>query len=215
MIAALKNLLTAGLPALLVLSALAGASPRISGDAGTARGAGPGTAVAVEFGAVDLTPRGCGSGIAYGLHAVRQVDRNVALELSLSRFSAPVEDGVLSLGKGRLSVIPATFSLIYRFGAGSRLIPYALMGAGFYLYSFAPETAAAAHAADVSDRLAAHLGAGLEYGVTRSWTVGVDARYAPVSTFVGPRGDVNPDPGLYPKVRLNQLAVRAVLRYNL
>ena len=210
--AILVNLARAGLAGLLALSTLAGPRLQPDGESGAARDKKPGTALEAGLGAVDVTSQGCGQGVIAGLGVLHYIERNIAFEFSLERFSVPLEEGVLSLGKGRLSVIPATFSLVIRIGAGSRLAPYALLGAGFYFYSFAPEAAAAALEAHVTDRMAAHLGAGLEWAVTPRWAVGIDARYAPVSTFIQPDRDAQPDPAVYPKVRFDQLAVRAVVR---
>ena len=215
---ALRSIVTLGMAALLTLAAAAGGSLWAADEGGATQDVKPGTAIGVAYGLSDFTSQGYGSGGLFQLALTTRIAGKLYGQFMLGRTLAPVEAGILDVGtgtaeNGKLSITPLTFSLQYRYEGKSPLVPYILIGVGFYLYHFAPEAGEEGMTADVAHRMALHVGAGLDYFVSRHVGFGVDVRYTPVSTFVQPYSVVNPFPNDYPKIHLDTLAVTGVVKY--
>jgi outer membrane protein W len=87
----------------------------------------------------------------------------------------------------------------YRFAHDRRLIPYAIFGLEFNFFQFRPADEADEDKYNVVDRLAPHIGAGLDWALSKWLVLNANARYSIIKTWVeelpreGPIGEVNPD----------------------
>lgn len=173
--------------------------------------------VAFEVGAgmATYTSKGFGSGFRYGLGLITHLSNMVALELLIERYTVSVEEEAEALGAGKLQVTPLLFNLHLDFTADKPLIPYALLGVGFYFFHFQPADLEEGEEQeeDLVDRFSLLVGGGVEYHVSKKVAFMAEARYCFVKTWMAAVGEIEFEPDEETKITPNSLVLSFGLRY--
>jgi outer membrane protein W len=170
-----------------------------------------------EAGAVFRTDQNFDTGFLYGAGFFTLLSPRIGLELLITGNRAPMNEPPAGLSAGKLATTQVLLSGQYRFAKDGRFIPYAIFGLEFNFFHFWPADEAEENTADVVDRLAPHLGAGLDWALSDWLTLNADARYSIIKTWVedlpreGPIGEVNPDE--VDQISLNALTLTLGLKF--
>jgi len=161
---------------------------------GDDHGAIPRFALVLDSGAVFVKEAGFGSGARYGGGLFFKTGHRMGVELLLERFAVPVALGAADLvSAGRMTMTTLLINeQIYVLTEG-RVLPYALLGVGFTLLSYAPDDWPAGVPRRVFvDRLALQIGAGLDVRVSSALALCGKARYNLVKTWMEDEGRTDP-----------------------
>jgi len=115
----MKKSLALGL-AVLILASFAPAAKRLGLAAGYAKQLGS----------------GFGGGLAAGLSFGFELTPMFAVEARAGLITSSVSGSPTGLSKGSMTLTPLTVALTARFGKGSKLVPYGVLGAGYSANSF-------------------------------------------------------------------------------
>lgn len=172
-------------------------------------------AMEISAGVATYTSKGYGSGFRYGLGLITQVSKKVALELLIERFSVSVDEEAEALGAGKLQVTPLLFNVLFGFTADKPLIPYALLGVGFYFFHFQPEglEEGEEQEEDLVDRFSLLVGGGVEYHVSKKVAFMAEARYCFIKTWMQRLDEHHVDPDEQTKITPNSLVLSFGLRF--
>jgi opacity protein-like surface antigen len=161
---------------------------------GDGRGAIPRFAVEIDSGAVFVREAGFGSGLKFNGGVFFRTGHRMGVGLSLERFAVPVESGTAGLlSAGRMTMTTLLVNEQLYLLTKGRLLPYALMGIGFTLLGYSPDS----WPADVPrrvfvDRMALQIGAGLDVRISPKLAVCLKARYNLVKTWMENEGRTYP-----------------------
>lgn len=77
-----------------------------------------------------------GGGLAPGFSLAYDLSPMFAVEFRGVLFSSTVTGSATSLSQGKMKMMPLELAAVARFGAGKKLVPYAVLGGGYGLHSF-------------------------------------------------------------------------------
>jgi outer membrane protein W len=170
-----------------------------------------------EAGAVFRTAQSFDTGLLYGAGFFTLLSPRLGLEVLITGNRVHMDEPPAGLSAGKLATTQVLISGQYRLAKDSRFIPYAIFGLEFNFFHFWPADEAEENTADVVDRFAPHLGAGLDWALSEWLTLNADARYSIIKTWVedlpreGPIGEVNPDE--VDQINLNALTLTLGLKF--
>ena len=169
----------------------------------------------VNAGMATYTNKHYGSGFRYGLGLITQLSKKVALEVLFERYIVSINEEAQELGAGKLQATPLLFNVVFGFSADKPLVPYALLGVGFYFFHFQPEDLEEGEEQeeDMVDRFSLLVGGGVEYHISRKLAFTAEARYSFVKTWMAPVGQIEFEPDEETKINLNSLVLSFGLRF--
>jgi outer membrane protein W len=168
-------------------------------------------------GAVFRTSQSFDTGFLYYGGFFTRLSSRLGLELLITGNRVHMDEPPAGLSAGKLATTQVLISGQYRLAKDSRFIPYAIFGLEFNFFHFWPADEAEENTADVVDRFAPHLGAGLDWALSEWLTLNADARYSIIKTWVedlpreGPINEVNPDE--VDQINLNGLTLTLGLKF--
>ncbi len=126
-----------------------------------------------------------GSSPALGASFSLALRRNLAIELAGSFLKAKTENDPQTFYKGSLTAVPLQLSLVWRFAFGRKLTPYALAGGSYFLNHFSLDSTMVdawngvgmTLTEKVNNAPGFHFGAGMDYSLNKTLSVGLDVRY--------------------------------------
>ena len=169
----------------------------------------------LRLGSASITPEGYGSSFTYGLGLYMHLSEKIGLEITLDRYSVPVDKDFEGMGTGKLQVTPLLLSGQWHFTLG-RFVPYAAAGAGFYFINFEPDLKAQPRASQelvYADRFALHFGGGVNVRVTSALDFFADLRYSLIKTWIQERDEHHVHPEEQNIFNLNTLVLALGIRY--
>jgi opacity protein-like surface antigen len=173
--------------------------------------------VAMEVGAgmAVYSSKGYGAGFRYGLGIITELSKRVAFEILIERYSVSVNEEAEELGAGRLHATPLLFNVLFAFTADKPLVPYAILGVGFYFFHFEPADLEEGEEQqeDLVDRFSLLVGGGVEYHVSRKLAFLAEARYGFVKTWMQRIDEPHVDPDEQTKITPNSLVLSLGLRF--
>jgi opacity protein-like surface antigen len=169
----------------------------------------------VSGGLATYTSKGIGSGFRYGLGLITELSKKVALEILIERYIVSVSEDAEELGAGKLQATPLLFNVLFDFTADKPLIPYAIIGVGFYFFHFEPADLEEGEEQeeDLVDRFSLLIGGGVEYHVSRKLAFMAEARYCFVKTWMQRIYEHHVDPDEQTKITPNSLVLSLGLRF--
>jgi hypothetical protein len=168
--------------------------------------------IKLEAGGATITGGGYESSFAYGGGVYTLLSEKIGLEFMLERYSIPANEDLGGLGPGTLNVTPLLISTHFRFPLGS-FAPYVMVGTGFYFFHFESAEQLEHQEEEVVDRLALHLGGGLDFRLSRKLDFTAELKYNLARTWVQENGALHVDPADQAKINLYSLAFVAGIRY--
>ncbi len=124
--------------------------------------------------------------VAYGFNLTYVISTTLAVELTGFRFESAVTGSEDGLSDGKLAVMPIQLSLQGRFPmSNGRLVPFIEAGGGYYLNTFNVDSGIVsdwnALGFDIEESVESaagfHLGAGLDYFISRNICLGAAVKY--------------------------------------
>jgi opacity protein-like surface antigen len=170
------------------------------------------TALKFGIGLASVTAEDIGSGFLYGGGIFTMLTEKVGMEVLLERYSVRSEKDIGGLGVGRVQTTPLLINFHYRFSEG-KIIPYALLGVGFYFVHYWPDSGDGHGEQDLADRFALQFGGGAEYPLSPSFALFTDLRFSYIRTWVQPRGEIFVNPDEKDKVSLHALNFSFGVKY--
>lgn len=173
--------------------------------------------VAMEVGAgmAVYSSKGYGAGFRYGLGIITEFSKRVAFEILIERYSVSVSEEAEELGAGRLHATPLLFNVLFAFTSDKPLVPYTILGVGFYFFHFEPADLEEGEEQeeDLVDRFSLLVGGGVEYHVSRKLSFLAEARYGFVKTWMQRIDEPHVDPDEQTKITPNSLVLSFGLRF--
>lgn len=170
------------------------------------------TALKFGVGLASVTANDIGSGFLYGGGIFTMVTEKIGMEVLLERYSARSDRDIGGLGVGKVQTTPLLINFHYRFSEG-KIIPYALLGVGFYFIHYWPDSGDGHGDEDLADRFALQFGGGAEYPLSPDFALFTDARFSYIRTWVQPRGEIFVNPDEKDKVSLHALSLSFGVKY--
>jgi opacity protein-like surface antigen len=170
------------------------------------------TALKFGVGLASVTAADIGSGFLYGGGVFTMLTEKIGMEVLLERYSVRSEKDIVGLGVGRIQTTPLLINVQYRFSEG-KVIPYALLGVGFYFVHYWPDSGDGHGEEDLADRFALQFGGGVEYPLSSNFALFSDARFSYIRTWVQPRGEIFVNPDDKDKVSLHALNFSFGVKY--
>jgi len=144
----------------------------------------------INAGTALVTENGFGHGLRYGGGILWRASGKFGVEVLFEKYDVPVNEGAEGLVPGEMRTNALLFNSQLYFTSRGRLLPYAIIGVGFYFIGYAPD-APIERQLDFVDRMALQLGGGLDVRLSSRLAVTGKVRYNMVKTWVepGPRTD--------------------------
>ncbi len=137
----------------------------------------------VNVGTALVTENGFGHGLRYGGGVFWQTSRKFGFEVLFERYNVPVTEGAEGLVPGEMRTNALLFNSHFYFTGRGSLLPYAIIGVGFYFIGYAPG-APIERQLDFVDRMALQLGGGLDVRLSSRLALTGKVRYNMVKTWV-------------------------------
>lgn len=195
-----------------MVAAIIGMSFCLTFISGPAEAAQRPTALKFGLGLASVTAKDIGNGFLYGGGVFTMLTEKIGMEVLLERYTVRSAKDIGGLGTGRVQTTPVLVNFHYRFSEG-KVIPYALLGVGFYFIHYWPDSGDGHGEQDLADRFAVQFGGGAEYPLSSSFALFTDLRFSYIRTWVQPRGEIFVNPDEKDKVSLHALNLSLGVKY--